>query len=171
MLASDADAVERLRLSWPNHFGQFDKTINNCVISLIAWRHNHNTLRAYTLPSPINGLIMPEICYSYCYIIKKNVAPTIATVHLMAYFFVLNIRLPGRDKNAWVWLCLHLLHDGEGGTCAAKRVFYNQLRVLFAFEVKNKSLMWGQIHLVGSHTQIICIGNAKDGRTYRGRDK
>lgn len=88
-------------------------------------------------------------------------------------FFVLNIRLPGGNKNAWVWLCLHLLHvhDGEGGTCTAKRVFYNQLRVPFAFEVKNKSLMWGQIHLVGPHTQIICIGNGKDGWTYIGRDK
>lgn len=43
--------------------------------------------------------MMPEICYIYCYIILKNVTPTIATVHHMA-FFVLNIRLPGGDKNA-----------------------------------------------------------------------
>lgn len=41
----------------------------------------------------------------------------------------------------------------------AERVSYNQLHVSFAFEGKNKSFMRGQIHLVGSHIQIICIGN------------
>lgn len=51
---------------------------------------------------------------------------------------------------------------GRGGGRAsrmAERVSYNQLHVSFAFEGKNKSFMRGQIHLVGSHIQIICIGN------------
>lgn len=42
---------------------------------------------------------------------------------------------------------------------------------LLLLKGKNKSFMRGQIHLVGSHIQIICIGNVKDGRRDRRTDR
>lgn len=72
----------------------------------------------------------------------------------------------------YVSACTCYKREGEGLLARQKNESLTiSCMSLLLLKEKNKSFMWGQIHLVGSHIQIICIGNVNDRQTDSHIDK